>query len=65
MSIKLKLQSMWPGLAIFTLPLIPPNGWMGDKPPITIHNLINLTGIYAPISVPYESSGGKEVPSRT
>jgi hypothetical protein len=29
------------------------------KPSITIHNLINLTGIYAPISVPYEK-GGKD-----
>lgn len=36
-----------------------PNGWATDKPSITIHNLINLTGVYAPISVPYEQ-GGKD-----
>ena len=32
-------------------------GLAGDKPFITIHNLINLTGIYAPISAPYEKGG--------
>lgn len=37
----------------------PNHGWTADKPSITIHNLINLTGIYAPISVPYEK-GGKD-----
>ena len=36
-----------------------PNGWATDKPSITIHNLINLTGVYASISVPYEK-GGKD-----
>jgi hypothetical protein len=37
----------------------PTRGWTDDKPSITIHNLINLTGIYAPISVTYEK-GGKD-----
>ena len=36
-----------------------PYGWAADKPSITIHNLINLTGIYAPISISYEK-GGKD-----
>jgi hypothetical protein len=35
----------------------PSRGRTADKPSITIHNLINLTGIYAPISVPYEKGG--------
>ncbi len=38
----------------------PTFGLTADKPSITIHNLINLTGIYAPISIPYEK-GGKDL----
>jgi len=32
-------------------------GWAAAKPSVTIHNLINLTGIYASISGPYEKGG--------
>lgn len=59
MNQKLKLLSLWLALAVFTFLLTPSDGPAADKPFITIHNLINLTGIYAPISVPHEK-GGKD-----
>ena len=56
-----KLRLLALNIALFLLFFFSsiPNGWTADKPSITIHNLINLTGIYAPISVPYEK-GGKD-----
>lgn len=45
---------------IFSLSIslsFPSWGLTADKPFVTIHNLINLTGIYAPLSVPYEKGG--------
>ncbi len=46
-------------LSMFILLLSPTEGWTAGKPSITIHNIIDLTGAYAPIAIPSEK-GGKD-----
>jgi hypothetical protein len=46
-------------LAISISLLAPTEGLTAAKPSITIHNIIDLTGAYAPIAIPAEK-GGKD-----
>ena len=39
--------------------LSPNHGMAAGKPSVTIHNIIDLTGAYAPIAIPSEK-GGKD-----
>jgi hypothetical protein len=56
---KSRLFYLLGGLAICILFLSPTEGAAAGKPSITIHNIIDLTGAYAPIAIPSEK-GGKD-----
>lgn len=46
-------------LAVSIFFLSPTDGLAAGKPSVTIHNIIDLTGAYAPIAIPSEK-GGKD-----
>jgi ABC-type branched-subunit amino acid transport system substrate-binding protein len=56
---KSRLLCLLGALAIFISFLTPMEGSTADKPSVTIHNIIDLTGAYAPIAIPSEK-GGKD-----
>src|SRR4030043_1827737 len=56
---KSKLVCLLGTLAILISLLAPTEGLTAGKPSITIHNIIDLTGAYAPIAIPSEK-GGKD-----
>jgi ABC-type branched-subunit amino acid transport system substrate-binding protein len=56
---KSKLLCLLGALAILISLLAPTEGLTAGKPFITIHNIIDLTGAYAPIAIPSEK-GGKD-----
>jgi ABC-type branched-subunit amino acid transport system substrate-binding protein len=51
--------SLLGALTIFISLMVPAIGLTAGKPSITIHNIIDLTGAYAPIAIPSEK-GGKD-----
>jgi ABC-type branched-subunit amino acid transport system substrate-binding protein len=54
-----KVLYLWGAFAVFISLFAPPDGFAAAKPSITIHNIIDLTGAYAPIAIPSEK-GGKD-----
>ncbi len=56
---KSKLLCLLGALAILISLLAPTEGLTAGKPSVTIHNIIDLTGAYAPIAIPSEK-GGKD-----
>ena len=56
---KSKFLCLLGALAILISLLAPTEGLTAGKPSITIHNIIDLTGAYAPIAIPSEK-GGKD-----
>ena len=56
---KSKLLCLLGALAILISLLAPTEGSTAGKPSVTIHNIIDLTGAYAPIAIPSEK-GGKD-----
>ncbi len=56
---KSKLLYLLGALAILISLLAPTEGLTAGKPSVTIHNIIDLTGAYAPIAIPSEK-GGKD-----
>ena len=56
---KSKLLCLLGAFAILISLFAPTEGFTAGKPSITIHNIIDLTGAYAPIAIPSEK-GGKD-----
>ena len=54
---KSKLLCLLGALAILISLLAPTEGSTAGKPSVTIHNIIDLTGAYAPIAIPSEKGG--------
>ena len=56
---KSRLLYLLVALAVSIFSLSPAEGTAAGKPSVTIHNIIDLTGAYAPIAIPSEK-GGKD-----